>query len=299
MNKILVAALVAGLALTALPAALADNDPFPSTKQADVFVSGQTVTPDGAISNFFAPGTNVIFRAHAVDAKTGKALTKSADVRYFYVQLPDASTVKMKYDPKAAGANGIYAWTGSWKVPANYPTGPVPFKLWVRTNSNRYGLFVQMPVPTATLTITTTPQNPFGAGPAAPTVTEAKDLVINADTVNGTRPNGAAPRPVGCTQSNVFKRGEQLVVRAWGYENATGTLLSNDNVTDAHFALSGVSDVKLNWGAHGTAPNRVFFWANAVIVPTTYPLGDVTVKIAYTTTSGKKGTLDYPVTIIP
>jgi hypothetical protein len=299
MKKILVAALVAGFALTALPAALADNDPFPSTKQADVFVSGQTVTPDGAIANFFAPGTRVIFRAYAVDPKTGKAFTKPADIRYFYVQLPNQSTVKMKYDPKAAGANGIYAWTGTWLVPANYPTGSVAFKLWVRTNSNRYGLFVQMPVVSSILTITTTPQNPFGGGPSAPTANEPAALVINADTVNGTRPSGVAPRPVGCTQSNVFKRGEQLVVRAWGYENATGTLLSNENVTDAHFTLTGVPDVKLNWGTHGAAPNRVFFWANAVIIPATYPLGDVAVKITYTTTSGKKGTLDYPVTITP
>jgi hypothetical protein len=299
MKKILIAALVAGCALAALPAAMADNDPFPSAKQADVFVSAQTVTPDGAISNFFAPGTKVIFRAYAVDPKTGKAFTKPADIRYFYVQIPNQPNVKMKYDAKAAGANGVYAWTGTWSVPANYATGSVPFKVWVRTNSNRYGLFVQMPVVTATLTITTNPQNPFGGGPTAATANEPKDLVINADTVNGTRPNGAAPRPVGCTQSNVFKRGEQLVVRAWGYENATGALLTNENVTDAHFSLSGVPDTKLNWGAHGTAPNRVFFWANAVIIPTTFPLGDTTVKISYTATSGKKGTLDYPVTIIP
>jgi hypothetical protein len=299
MKKILMAALVAGFALTALPAALADNDPFPSTKQAQVFVSAQTVTPDGAISSSFAPGTSVIFRAHAVDAKSGAALVKASDIRYFYVQIPNQPNVKMKYDPKATGANGIYAWTGTWKVPTNYALGSVPFKVWVRTNSNKYGLFVQMPVLTATLTITNTPQNPFGGGPTAPTATEPKVLVINADTVNGTRPSGAAPRPVGCSQTNVYKRGEQLVVRAWGYENASGALLTNDNVTNAHFTLNGVPDVTLNWGAHGTAPNRVFFWANAVIIPTTYPLGDASVKITYTTTSGKTGTLDYPVTIIP
>ena len=34
-------------------------------------------------------------------------------------------------------------------------------------------------------------------------------------------------------------------------------------------------------------------------IPTDYPLGDVTVHISFTLTSGKPARLDYPITVIP
>ena len=103
----------------------------------------------------------------------------------------------------------------------------------------RMGSFVQMPVATSQLTITPTPQNPPGSGPTAPGVAATKaNFGLYVDSVNGTRPAGAAPRPIGCTQTNVFKRGEQFVLRAWGFDLATGAVLSMDNVTDAHFSRS-------------------------------------------------------------
>ena len=48
--------------------------------------------------------------------------------------------------------------------------------------------------------------------------------------MNGTRPAAAAARPIGCTQTNVFKRGEQFVLRTWGFDLANGAVLSLDNV---------------------------------------------------------------------
>ena len=121
--------------------------------------------------------------------------------------------------------------------------------------------------------------------------------MIYADSVNGTRPAGAAPRPVGCTQTNVFKRGEQFVLRTWGFDLASGDVLSIDNVTEAHFTVPGQPNVTLNWGSHG--PGKVFFWTNAWQIPVTYPLGDVAVHISFTLTTGKVAALDYPITIIP
>ena len=67
-----------------------------------------------------------------------------------------------------------------------------------------------------------------------PTVAQAAtgptklDAFIYVDTVNGTRPAGAKPRPIGCTQSNVFTRGEQMVFRVWGTDAATGDILSTE-----------------------------------------------------------------------
>jgi hypothetical protein len=55
----------------------------------------------------------------------------------------------------------------------------------------------------------------------------------------------------------------------------------------------------LNWGAHGATTNRVWFWTAAWNIPATFPLGDSTLRITYTLESGKTGTYDYVITIVP
>ena len=137
--------------------------------------------------------------------------------------------------------------------------------------------------------------NPGQAGAS----TGTQDAALYVDTVNGTRPSGAAPRAVGCTQTNVYKRGEQVVVRTWGTDLATNDLLTSDNVKEAHFSIAGQPDTVLNWGAHGAVGNQVFFWANAWIVPQTFPLGETTVHIVFTLDNGKTGTYDHVINIIP
>jgi hypothetical protein len=291
-----VTALAALAALALVPAAAAADIPFPAVHSGDVFVIAHTVTADGAMTNYFAPGNSVVFRAYAVDGKSHKVLAANA-VKYFYVTIPNQPNVKLKYNPKAPGASGQYTWTGTWVVPADYPTGMVNFKVLVRSKTNHRGSFVQMPVATSQLTISKTAQ-PAGTGPATTTGPSGTvNTVLYADSVNGTRPAAAAPRPVGCTQTNVFKRGEQFVLRMWGFDLTSSEVLSFDNVTEAHFALAGVPNITLNWGSHGTA--KVFFWTNAWQIPTTYPLGDTVVHISFTLTSGKVATLDYPIVITP
>jgi hypothetical protein len=296
MKRIIIPLLTA-LAAVALARGAAADTVFPAVHSGDVFVIAQTVTPAGAMSSAYTPGSTVVFRAYAVDGKTRNVLTAKA-VKYFYVTIPNQPNVRLTYDQKAPGASGLYAWTGTWTVPTTYPTGPVAFKVLVKSKAKRLGSFVQMPVATAVLTISPTAQAPFGSGPAASTATAAKvDFALYADSVNGTRPAGAAPRPVGCTQTNVFKRGEQFVLRTWGFDLVSGAVLSLDNVTEAHFTVAGVPNVTLNWGSHGTA--KVFFWTNAWQIPADYPLGDLVVHISFTTTGGKAATLDYPITIVP
>ena len=230
-----------------------------------------------------------------MDGKNHKILTEA---KYFYATIPGQPNVKFKYDPKSKTALGQYAWIGTWTVPSTYPLGLVNFKVLVQAKTKRRGSFVQMPVPTSQLTITNTPPATGTTPPgASSTPTGTDNTVVYADSVNGTRPAGAAPRPIGCTQTNVFKRGEQFVLRTWGFDLTTKTVFSLDNVTEAHFTVPGQPNVVLNWGSHGAA--KVFFWTNAWNIPTTYPLGDVTVKITYTLTTGKAATLDYPITIIP
>lgn len=299
MRKFLVLGAALAAAATVTAAAFADS-PFPTAKYTGVFVAAQTVTPGGAITNFVAPGSPVIFRAYAVNPKT-KTVLAAKDVKYFYVTIPNQPNVKLKFDAKSSGANAQMAWTGTWTPPATYPEGVVPFKVHVKTVSKKTGSFEQMPVASARLTVSKTPQAPPAAAGADKTAAASKfDATIYVDAVNGTRPTGAAPRPIGCTQTNVFKRGEQLVVRSWGVDMADGAILSTDNVAKAFFSVPGVSpDIVLNWGAHGTADNRVFFWANAWNIPADYPLGDTVVKVTYTLESGKSASYEYAITIIP
>jgi hypothetical protein len=297
MKRVIPVVLVALVSAVLVRGAVADTTPFPAVHSGDVFVIAHTVTPEGLMSSSFAPGSKVVFRAYAVDGKTKKVLT-SGSVTYFYVTIPSQPNVKLAYDPKAPGASGQYTWTGTWTVPSTYPTGLVNFKVLVKSKDKRYGSFVQMPVPTSQLTISTTPQLPGATAPATTTVPSGKvTTVVYADSVNGTRPAAAAPRPVGCSQTNVYKRGEQFVLRTWGFDLATGDVFSIDNVSEAHFAVAGQPNVTLNWGSHGA--EKVFFWTNAWQIPTSYPLGDLVVHISFKLTDGKVATLDYPITIIP
>ncbi len=299
MKKLFLLALAAIAAAALGSNATADTIPFPApaVHTGNVFVIAQTTTTAGVMSDYFAPGGTVVFRAYAVDGKTRKVLADK-DVTYFYVKIPNQPNVKLSYTPTAAAASGQYTWTGSWTVPSNYALGTVYFKVLVKSKAKRIGSFVQMPVPSSQLTISANPNIPGGPGPSGTTAPSGKvDTVVYADSVNGTRPAAAAPRPIGCTQTNVFKRGEQFVLRALGFDMATGQVLSIDNVTEAHFAVAGLPNFTLNWGSHG--PLKVFFWTNQWQIPADYPLGNVVVKVTFTLTSGQAATLDYPITINP
>jgi hypothetical protein len=292
-------ATVATAALAADPPPTAA--PFPAPKLGQVFVAAQTVDATGAMQSQFAPGSSVIFRAYALDAKSHKTFA-TKDVKYFYVTIPNQPNVKLKFTPKAAGATARMVWMGTWTIPAAYPTGTVTFKVLVKTQSRRIGQFVQLPVATAQLTVAATPQTTLGNGPAvtaAVASVKSPDVALYVDSVNGSAPVAAPKRAVGCTQTNVYRRGEQLVVRAWGFDLATGQSLSTDNVDTASYSIPGQANVTLAYGAHGAVGNKVWFWAMYWNIPAVFPLGDVTIQVAFKTDSGKTGTYDYPVTIIP
>jgi hypothetical protein len=296
------AAAAAALSLTG--AALADNPPvpFPAPHTGPVFVAAQTVAMNGAMSNYFAPGATVVFRAYAVDTKA-KTLVAAKNVKFFYVAIPNEPNVKLTYDPTAPGASKGMPWTGQWTVPAGYASGLVPFKILIKLNTKRTGQFVQMPVSSAGLTISASSPPIFGPGASGGepglTANGKVELALYADTVNGTHPLGAAPRAAGCSQTNVFKRGEQVVFRIWGNDLATGDVLSSDNVKDAHVSIPGQPDLTLNWGAHGATGSKVNFWSNAWNLPSDYPLGQVTAHIVFTTESGETGSYDHVLNIIP
>ncbi len=291
-------ALFAALATTAFAQTAATPVPFPAATSGPLFIAAQTTNTSGAMSSWYAPGATVVFRALALDTKTMKTLA-AKDITYFYVTIPNQPNVKLQDNPKAPGATPRMPWTGQWTVPADYPSGIVAFTILAKSTAKRHGSFVQIPVGPSMLTISSTASAPFAGGPAGSGSTAApakSDLAIYVDTVAGTSPVGAAKRPVGCSQTNVFRRGEQVVTRVWGFDLTTGDTLSNDNVDTATASIAGVATpLTLGYGAHGS----IDFWSVPWIVPASFPLGDVTIHVAFKTDAGKPGTFDYPITIVP
>ena len=306
MKKFLIlgAALATAATMTSLASAAAPL-PFPSTTVQQVFIAAHTVTTDGAMASWFTPGSSVVFRAYAVDPKSHKVVDPKL-VKYFYVTIPGQPNVKLKFGAKAPGASTGMPWTGMWSVPSSFAAGVVPFKVLIQLKDNtgkqQKGQFVQMPVASAMLNIA--PTAPAAFAPAAPAGAGGSGVgplyaSLYVDTVNGTRPVGAAPRAIGCSQTNVYKRGEQVVVRTWGTDLATTNVLSSDNVSSAHYSMAGVPDVTLNYGAHGPAGNQIFFWSGAFILPADYPLGESTIHVVFNLESGKTASYDYPINVIP
>ena len=298
LTRAFVPLVLAALAFTV--AARADT-PFPGMQiTGDVFVMAHTVDANKALTNYFRPGSTVYFRSYAVDGKTRRLLT-GKQVKYYYAKIPGAANVKMVYSPRSPYATGRYRWIGRWAVPADYRLGIVSFGMLVKTKSKRNGIFHQTPVPSSQLTITQNPPAPWGPGPGSRgTVPRGNvNVALYADTVNGTAPPGAVRRPIGCTQTNVYKRGERVVPRTWGFDLATGDVLTIENVMDARFSIAGQPDVRLDWGPHGPAANRVWFWTNFWIIPANYPLGDAVIVVKFKLVDGKAGALSLPITIVP
>ena len=146
------------VALTAVAgwAAIPGETPFPSQTIESVFVSTRTVTTAssplgaGALTNFYTPGSTVVFQVFAGMTKTGQILT-GADVKYAYVKLPDGTKIKLTYKEPAKTTDP--AWSGTWTIPANYTPKVVEFTVRFRTKDKQYGNFVQIPVATSQLTV--------------------------------------------------------------------------------------------------------------------------------------------------
>jgi hypothetical protein len=303
MKRILIlGAAIAVVASVTMSASAATPVPFPSDKVLQVFVAAQTVTSDGVMTSWFKPGDSVVFRAYAVDPKTKKVVDPKL-VKYFYVTIPNVPNVKLKYGATAPGASTGMPWTGTWTVPSTYPSGTVPFKVLIQIKQNTgqqlKGQFVQMPVVPASLNISPTAPSAFSpaapAGPAGSNNGQPMKLALYVDSVNGTAPAGTQARPIGCTQTNVYKRGERVVVRSWGTDLSDNSVLSNDNVDHATISIPGQPDEAMAWSAHGT----VYFWSNFWIIPANYPLGQTTIHVSYTTLSGATGSYDYVINVIP
>ena len=128
--------------------------PFPSPTVVQYFVSARTLDSTGALTNFFKQGSTITFQGFAVETKTGNIASPDS-LKYFNVMVPGQKAIKLAYKAPAAKKPPVpWRWTATWTVPADFPLGLVPVKVNMKSKTNGYGSFVQIPVATSQLTVT-------------------------------------------------------------------------------------------------------------------------------------------------
>jgi hypothetical protein len=158
--KLLKVAIAAALVAGAVAPAVGAQQPYPGNK-VEVAVYGDTVSSSrGDVTlarvctqaNNFPRKARVVFRAWAVDTKTGKPLG-AADIQYAYVKIPGQPNIKLNFGPHGVVGNKVQFWSSAWAVPADYPLGVVPFRMVFKTVDGRFGVFTQPPFASAQLTV--------------------------------------------------------------------------------------------------------------------------------------------------
>ena len=140
---------------------------------------------------------------------------------------------------------------------------------------------------------TTPPTNPAAPAPNVWQGTSfgtSKKVVVTADNVWGSGPTAPAGR--GCSQSNVFTRGQTVVFRVWATAVGNGQALTDQNVKYAYVKIPGLPNQSLTFGKHGKLDTSPWFWTLGWQVPANYPLGVVAFRIVFKTNSGVFGTFD-------
>ena len=187
-------------------------------------------------------------------------------------------------------------------MPSDYTLGIVNFQVLVQTKTKRQRL---VHPDAGGLVAADDHEHAPAARPgrlrarAAPPRPRACDIALYADSVNGRGPRGA-PRPIGCTQTNVFKRGEQFVAPHVGIRPQERRPSSRSTTSPRRTSpFPASANVNLNWGAHGPQQG-LHSGRTSGTSRRPIPLGDMTViQIQFTTITGKVGKLAYPITIIP
>lgn len=153
----LAATMVAGVVAPSVGA----QAPYPG-KSVDIAVYADTVSSSrGDVrlarvctqTNTFPRKARVVFRAWAVDTKSGKAMGVD-EMRYAYVKIPGQPNLKLNWGSHGAVGNKVNFWSGAWAIPDDYPLGVVNFRIVFKSEDGRFGTFSQPPWSSSQLTVT-------------------------------------------------------------------------------------------------------------------------------------------------
>ena len=126
--------------------------------QADTVVSSTGVKNPADIcvgSSRFPQGEGVVWRIKVYDPATGQPMDdKTLDS--VVVSLKDGQTFTATYGGHP-GQPGVpvtdYFWSTAWSIPANYPTGSVPYQVTAKSKDGRTGTFAEFNVAPSLLTV--------------------------------------------------------------------------------------------------------------------------------------------------
>jgi hypothetical protein len=103
-------------------------------------------------TNYFPRRSRVVFRMWAVDTRSRAALTP-LDVKYVYIKIPGQPNLGMTFGPHGAAGNRVDFWSAAWAIPASYPLGIVPFRIVIKTEDGRFGIYRQPAIDGSQLTV--------------------------------------------------------------------------------------------------------------------------------------------------
>lgn len=139
--------------------------------------------------------------------------------------------------------------------------------------------------PRATATPGPTP-TPWPANPAT-----ARPIVFNVDTATASPSSLNVAATASCIRLGNFKRGLKILWRAQVFDATTGKEITAADVDTFNLILpDGTTKIKMKYGPHGTAPDRLYFWTTSWDVPMDYPVGPFKYRLDLATANGKQAT---------
>jgi hypothetical protein len=107
------------------------------------------------LTNQYKPGNEIVWRIKVYDPLTGKPMDDKA-LKSVEVSLKDGQKFDAKYGPHP-GQPGVpptdYFWDATWLIPANYPTGSLPYQVTAQGSDGRTGTFTEFNIAPSLLTV--------------------------------------------------------------------------------------------------------------------------------------------------
>ncbi len=108
--------------------------------------------PGCVLTSQFKRNEMVVWRIRVLDPKTGQPVDDKG-LKSLVVQLPDGQKFEGHYGGHPKGKTDDFFWTAAWKVPQNYPTGTIAYKVVASDKDGRAATWEPFKVQLSQLTV--------------------------------------------------------------------------------------------------------------------------------------------------